>query len=79
MDASRRVRHPGELLNPGDRVEARVLAVDLSRRRISLSLKTAAPADDEAAGAEDLSRYKAPTKGFGTLGDLLKESLKKGR
>ena len=79
MDATRRVRHPGELLNPGDRVEARVLAVDLPRRRISLSLKTAAPADDGPAAAEDLSRYKAPATGFGTLGDLLRESLKKGR
>jgi small subunit ribosomal protein S1 len=36
---TRRVRHPSEILKVGEQVEAMVLGVDLSNRRISLGLK----------------------------------------
>lgn len=39
MSWVKRVRHPEELLKVGDEVSVRVLAVDLERKRISLSLK----------------------------------------
>ncbi len=41
MSWTKRVRHPSELLKAGDHVEAEVLAVDVTNRRISLGLKQA--------------------------------------
>lgn len=40
---TRRVRHPSEILKVGDEIEAMVLGVDLSNRRISLGLKQTMP------------------------------------
>jgi small subunit ribosomal protein S1 len=82
LGAERRVNHPSEVLNIGDRVEATVLGVDLERRRISLSL-------DETKGGEAGSQAPAvmsgapvaetPEKTMGSFGALLRESLKKGQ
>jgi protein Tex len=40
--ANRFVKDPAEVVKPGDRVKVRVLQVDLARKRIGLSMKTAA-------------------------------------
>lgn len=82
LGAERRVNHPSEVLNIGDRVEATVLGVDLERRRISLSL-------DQTKGGEAGSQMPAamsgapvaepPEKAMGSFGALLRESLKKGQ
>lgn len=40
--ANRRIVHPREVLNEGDKISVRVLDVDLSRRRISLSARQSA-------------------------------------
>ncbi len=45
--ANRRIEHPRELLNEGDEIPVRVLDIDLSRRRISLSHKRAADYDGD--------------------------------
>ncbi|MGH9162167.1 MAG: 30S ribosomal protein S1 [Vicinamibacteraceae bacterium] len=42
MSWSKRVKHPSKLLNVGDEVEAMVLGVDATNRRISLGLKQVA-------------------------------------
>ena len=42
--ADRFVRHPTEVVAVGDQVNVRVLAVDLERQRISLSMKSQAAA-----------------------------------
>jgi small subunit ribosomal protein S1 len=39
MSWSKRVKHPSKILNVGDNVEAMVLGVDPTARRISLGLK----------------------------------------
>lgn len=39
MSWSKRVKHPGKLVNPGDAVEVEVLSVDPKARRISLGMK----------------------------------------
>jgi len=39
MSWSKRVKHPGKLVNPGDAVEVEVLSVDPKGRRISLGMK----------------------------------------
>ena len=43
MSWSKRVKHPSKVLNVGDEVEAMVLQVDVSERRISLGLKQIEP------------------------------------
>ena len=43
MSWSKRVKHPSKVLNVGDQVEAMVLQVDVSGRRISLGLKQIEP------------------------------------
>lgn len=43
--ANRRVIHPREILNEGERINVKVLDVDLNRRRISLSLRQASDYD----------------------------------
>ena len=43
MSWSKRVKHPSKVLTVGDEVEAMVLQVDVSERRISLGLKQVEP------------------------------------
>ena len=77
--ADRRISHPQEVLKVGDRVQAKVLSIDLEKRRIGLTLKLAQPneAVEEVDETPPVEAYAKPKQGFGTLGDLLKESLKK--
>jgi small subunit ribosomal protein S1 len=77
--ADRRISHPQEVLNLGDRVQVKVLSVDPEKRRIGLSLKTeqAGQVTEEADNTPPVEAYAKPKQGFGTLGDILKESLKK--
>jgi small subunit ribosomal protein S1 len=83
LGAGRRINHPGEVVNPGDEVEATVLGVDLERRRISLTLDEKRQADetpDARQYAPPKARTDAPAeKSMGSFGALLQESLKKGR
>jgi len=82
LGAGRRINHPSEVLTVGDRVGATVLAVDLERRRISLTL-------DQAKGSGALAQTEAPSvaqdrapereAALGSFGALLKESLDKRR
>jgi small subunit ribosomal protein S1 len=82
LGAGRRVNHPSEVLNVGDRIEATVLGVDLERRRISLSL-------DETKGTDSVTQQPdlkprassedGPEKEMGSFGALLRETMKKGQ
>jgi small subunit ribosomal protein S1 len=71
LGAGRNVRHPRDVLKPGQVVEVTVKGVDRERRRVSLSLE--APAEDEGTAAE-LAAQRSP--GFGTFADLLKPPRK---
>ena len=77
LGAGRRVGHPREVLNIGDEVEATVLSVDGDKRRIALSLSGDKQTQKPAQDSEGDTYRNKPTPSFGTLGDLLKESLKK--
>jgi small subunit ribosomal protein S1 len=79
--AGRRISHPREVLNPGERVQVKVLSIDKERRRIGLTLKLEVPdrPAEEVDTTPPVEAYAKPKQGFGTLGDLLKESLKKQR
>ena len=47
--AARRIRHPGDVLAIGDLVEASILKIDHSSRRISLSIKALQPVPEKTA------------------------------
>jgi small subunit ribosomal protein S1 len=78
LGAGRRISHPHEVLETGARVDATVLGVDVEKHRISLSLD-AQRQGKTAADAEPYAEYGKPKQSLGTLGDLLRETLKKGK
>ncbi len=45
------VKNPGQVVKPGDTIEARILTVDKRRRRIDLTMKPEEPAEPEPAPA----------------------------
>lgn len=61
LGAERRVNHPSEVLSVGDTVEATVLAVDLERRRIGLTLD----GSKQVEGVPDASAYAPPSRQLG--------------
>jgi len=68
LGAGRRINHPKEVVAIGQEVEARIISIDLDRRRLSLSLA----AGDDASPAEVAAVARAPQK-LGTFGDLLQK------
>lgn len=81
LGAGKRVSHPKEVLNPGDAVEAAVLAVDPARRRLTLSLDASRQTE---ATALDVQAYRAGARPreegqMGSFGQLLRESLNRGK
>ncbi len=79
LGAGRRISHPQEVLNVGERVQVKVLSIDMEKHRIGLSLNTEVPPEQGAAVdiTPSVEAYAKPKQGFGTLGDILKESMKK--
>ncbi|MHB1044796.1 MAG: Tex family protein [Thermoanaerobaculia bacterium] len=57
LSSQRFVKDPREVVNPGDRVQVKVLSVDLARQRISLTMRLGEPA------ARDEGRAEAPRGG----------------
>lgn len=78
LGAGRRVNHPQEVVQVGERVDATVLGIDTEKRRIALSLDPARRSGDVAA-SDIAADYGKPAPGFGTLGDLLRESMNKNK
>jgi small subunit ribosomal protein S1 len=76
LGAERRVNHPHEVVSPGDEVEATVLSVDTEKRRIGLSLDTTRHPGTEGK-TTSYTEYGKPKESLGTLGDLLRESMRK--
>ncbi len=76
MGAGRRINHPQEVVSVGDQVKATVLSVDMEKQRIGLSLNSERQ-QEESVNPNLIEDYTKPKQGFGTLGDLLKESMKK--
>ena len=74
LGAGRHLQHARDVAKPGAELEVMVLSIDLEKRRISLGLANGEDrVDDEGRAA--VIRAAAPTKGMGTLGDLLKSKL----
>jgi len=58
-------------------VQARVLSVDMEKHRIGLSLDKKYEGEESVKPETKVADYAEPKQSFGTLGDLLKESMKK--
>jgi predicted RNA-binding protein with RPS1 domain len=57
---------------------ARVISIEPEKRRMALSLKSEAELDEAIAEKSGPKTYEEATgDGFGTLGDLFKDKLKK--
>jgi small subunit ribosomal protein S1 len=70
LGEGRKINHPKEVLQEGQKLTVRIEKIEQERRRIAL-----APTTDDAA--EDTSAYAdSSSASMGTLGDLLKAGLK---
>lgn len=76
LGAGRRVNQPQEVVSVGDLVQATVLSIDMDKKRIGLSLDTERH-ENTGAAPDMVADYGKPKQSFGTLGDLLKESMNK--
>ena len=79
LGTGKRITHPQEVLSPGQAIEASVLAVDLEKRRISLTLDEAKAAEAKPDLEAMATAAKPPESGMGSFGALLKQSLERGR
>jgi len=77
LGAGRRINHPRDVLEEGQRVEVRVEAVDRTNKKLSLSLAEISRAQEEEEA--DIKAYmqqsSSASQGLGTLGELLKGKL----
>lgn len=81
LGSGKRISHPREVVKEGETVEVKVDAVDREQKRLSLSLAAVTRAEEEEARTIDDFRKQAEQapKKMGTLGDLLKAKLEKGK
>ncbi len=55
MSWTKRVKHPAEVLNKGDKIKARITGIDVENQRVSLSIKEFMPNEwDDFASAHDV-------------------------
>jgi len=71
LGSGRRINHPKEVVAVGQPVEATVLAIDLERRRVSLSM-----ASSNDASPDEVATVKRAPDRLGTFGDLLNRMKK---
>ncbi len=69
-----RVEDARNVLNEGDSVEAKIVAVDRKNRTISLSVKSK-DTDDEKAAMKKIREQEQEQSGPTTIGDLIKQQL----
>jgi len=69
-----RVEDARNVLNEGDAVEAKIVAVDRKNRTISLSIKSK-DSDDEKAAMKKIREQEQEQSGPTTIGDLIKQQL----
>jgi small subunit ribosomal protein S1 len=81
LGGGKRINHPREIVKEGEKLEVKIESFDPENRRLSLSLAELSREEDEAA--ETMETFRKSTdgapQGMGTLGDLLKAKLQKGK
>ena len=60
--ANKRINKPADELTIGQEVEAKITAVDLEKKRISLSIRALLPVEEVAAPAEEVVAEEAPAE-----------------
>ncbi len=73
------VGNPRKVVSEGQEVTVVILSIDTENHRISLSMDAAGRAARAAEERDALENYAPRSQGFGTLGDLLADSLAKKR
>ncbi|MBW1772136.1 MAG: 30S ribosomal protein S1 [Deltaproteobacteria bacterium] len=79
LGKSKRIKHPGEVLEQGQTIEVKIGKIDEEARRVSLLMIS----DEEGSReTDDYKKHMAGSSGkssgsFGTLGDLLQQKLNK--
>lgn len=82
LGAGRRLNHPGEVVQEGQKLEVCIEQIDHENKRISLKIVSEEANEAEETDAEDLKKYSGKSaakanKPMGTLGDLLKSQMAK--
>ena len=81
LGAGKRINHPREMVKEGEQIEVKIESIDRSSRRISLALAgpARAAAEEEATMTEFRRQADDAPKGMGTLGDMLRSRVQKGK
>jgi small subunit ribosomal protein S1 len=75
--ANRHIATPGEVLTEGDKVQAKVLDVNVGDKRISLSIRVLEEDKVEKEESQAKQEYKKEDDGGFSLGDMIGDQLKK--
>jgi len=81
LGAGKRINNPREVLKEGEVIEVKIESFDRANRRLSLALAGVARAaeEEEATMAEFRRQASEAPSGMGTLGDLLRAKMNKGK
>ncbi|MDD2851718.1 MAG: 30S ribosomal protein S1 [Desulfuromonadaceae bacterium] len=81
LGGGKRINHPREVVKEGEQIEVKIESIDRVNRRISLALAgpARAAAEEEATLAEFRQQSVDAPKGMGTLGDMLRAKVQKGK
>jgi small subunit ribosomal protein S1 len=81
LGAGKRINHPREVIKEGEQIEVKIESIDRENRRISLGLAgpARAAAEEEATLSEFRRQAGDASMGMGTLGDLLKTRVQRGK
>ncbi len=79
LGKSKKIKHPGEVLEQGQTVEVKIGKIDEEARRVSLLMVSD---EEDSLDTDDYKKHMTGTSGkssgsFGTLGDLLQQKLNK--
>ena len=81
LGSGKRINHPREVVKEGEQIEVKIESIDRSSRRISLALAgpARAAAEEEATMSEFRRQSDDAPKGMGTLADMMKTRVQKGK
>jgi small subunit ribosomal protein S1 len=81
LGSGKRINHPREVVKEGEQVEIKIESIDRGNRRISLALAgpARAAAEEEATLTEFRRQTDDAPKGMGTLGDMMRSRVQKGK
>lgn len=81
LGSGKRINHPREVVKEGEEIEVKIESVDRGSRRISLALAgpARAAAEEEATLSEFRRQADDAPRGMGTLADMLKSRVQKGK